>query len=116
MIIRGNELEPKTMEKPRNGRGTAVNIAYDAIQGLEGKIKMFSVVDLQPDSMVGYHKHENDMEIYLMLDGSGIVNDNGTHDILRPGDMLITNFGESHSIENKSSSPITFLAIIVDKL
>ncbi|MEF3254620.1 MAG: cupin domain-containing protein [Deferribacterales bacterium] len=115
MIVRGNDIEPKKMERPRDGRGEAINLAYSALQGLEGRIKVFSVVDLAPDSMVGYHQHIDDMEIYLMLDGTGVVNDNGNVDIIRPGDMLITNFGEWHSIENKSSTPITFLAIIIEK-
>ncbi|MCX8083558.1 MAG: cupin domain-containing protein [Calditerrivibrio sp.] len=116
MIIRGENLEGKIIEKPREGQGSLVNFGYEGVHGIKGKIKMFSVVNLQPDSSVGYHQHVNDMEIYLMLDGTGVVNDNGNIDILKPGDMLITNFGEFHSIENKSAEPITFLAIIMDKI
>jgi len=116
MIIRAESIEGKLVEKPRDGRGNLMNLGYDGVQGIEGKIKMFSVVNLNPDSMVGYHQHINDMEIYLMLDGTAVINDNGNIDILKPGDMLITNFGEWHSIENKSAEPITFLAIIMDKI
>ncbi|MGC8768662.1 cupin domain-containing protein [Calditerrivibrio sp.] len=116
MIIRGNEIAEKIVEKPRDGRGTLINLAYEKACGIQGTIKMFSVVTLNSDSMVGYHQHVDDMEIYLMLDGTAVVNDNGTVDLLKSGDMLVTNFGEWHSIENKSADPITFMAIIIDKI
>jgi mannose-6-phosphate isomerase-like protein (cupin superfamily) len=114
MIIRGSEIEPKTIEKPRDGRGNMVSLPYEVLNGIEGKIKFFSIVNLESDSMVGYHEHTNDMEIYLMLDGTAVVSDNGAEDILKPGDMLITKKGESHFIENKSATPVTFMAIIIE--
>ncbi|MGA1861642.1 cupin domain-containing protein [Deferribacter thermophilus] len=114
MIVRLKDIEPKEVLKPKEGRGSLINFAYEVVTKFGGKIKMFSVIELKPDSKVGYHTHENDMEIYLMLDGKAIVNDNGVEELLSPGDMLITPKGESHSIENKTNEPITFLAVIIE--
>jgi mannose-6-phosphate isomerase-like protein (cupin superfamily) len=113
MIVRGDSINVKEVENPRGGRGSLINMGYEVLSQFSGQIKMFSVVNLRPDSLIGYHKHEDDMEIYFMLDGTGVVNDNGNEDILKPGDMLITEKGESHSIENKSAQDITFLAMII---
>jgi len=113
MIIRGKDIEAKNVENPRGGRGSLINMGYEVMSQFSGNIKMFSVANLKPDSLIGYHTHEDDMEIYFMLDGSGIVSDNGQEDILYPGDLLITQKGEGHSIENKSGSDITFLAMII---
>ncbi|KAA0259050.1 cupin domain-containing protein [Deferribacter autotrophicus] len=114
MIVRLSEIEPKEVVKPRDGRGSLINFGYEAATKFGGKIKMFSVVELKPDSKVGYHVHENDMEIYLILDGKAVVSDNGNEDLLGPGDMLITPKGEGHAIENKTNEPITFLAVIIE--
>lgn len=114
MIIRGKDIEAKNIENPRGGRGSLTNMGYEAMSQFSGNIKMFSVVNLKPDSLIGYHTHEDDMEIYFMLDGTGVVSDNGKEDILYPGDLLITKNGEGHSIENKSGVDITFLAMIIE--
>ncbi|BAI81463.1 conserved hypothetical protein [Deferribacter desulfuricans SSM1] len=114
MIVRLNNIEPKEVTKPKDGRGSLINFGYEAATKFGGQIKMFSVVELKPDSKVGYHIHENDMEIYLILDGKAVVNDSGTEELLNPGDMLITPKGEGHSIENKTNEPITFLAVIIE--
>jgi mannose-6-phosphate isomerase-like protein (cupin superfamily) len=114
MIKRVNNINAEEIANPKNGRGFAVKLAYNEAAELKGNITMVAVMDLQPDSEVGQHIHDNDSEIYLMLDGVAVVNDNGTEDLLNPGDMLITRKGEFHSIENKSATNITFLAIIVE--
>lgn len=113
MIIRGKDVEAKRVENPRGGRGSLLNMGYSAMSEFSGNINMFSVVNLKPDSLIGFHKHEDDMEIYFMLDGTGVVNDNGVEDLLYAGDLLITKKGESHSIENKSGTDVTFLAMII---
>jgi mannose-6-phosphate isomerase-like protein (cupin superfamily) len=113
MIVRGKDIDAKKVENPRGGRGSLLNMGYEAMSQFSGDIKMFSVVNLKPDSSIGYHIHEDDMEIYFILDGSGVVSDNGQEDILYAGDLLITKKGEGHSIENKSGTDITFLAMII---
>lgn len=114
MIKRVNDIKAEELHNPKGGRGLAVKLAYSEAAELSGAIRMMAVMDLQPDSEIGKHTHENDSEIYLMLDGVAVVNDNGTEDLLNPGDMLITKKGEFHSIENKSATNVTFLAIIVE--
>ena len=114
MILRVKDLEGRKLERPRGGRGFMESFPYNILDGMSGEIKMFSIINLHSDSMVGYHQHESDNEIYLMLDGCAVVNDNGKEDLLNPGDMLVTTKGESHSIENKSDTTIVFLAIIIE--
>jgi len=114
MIVRVNEIAPVKMENPMGGRGEMLKFAYDQANELGGKIKMFSVIDMGPDSKVGEHEHSNDLEIYLILDGKPVVSDNGAIDILGPGDMLITKKGENHFIENKSNDHITFVALVLE--
>lgn len=113
MIIRGEALEQKIVEKPRDGRGRAIMMAYEANMGFQGEIGIIAMMQVEPDSEIGYHKHEDDMEMYLILDGIPRVNDNGTMDVMNPGDLLITKQGESHGLINDTAEPVTFLAMII---
>ena len=114
MILRVNNRDVLKQEKPKGGRGFMESFPYKEVEGIKGEIKMFSVINLNKDSKVGFHKHEHDNEIYLMLDGRAVINDNGSEDILNPGDMMVTLKGESHSIENTSDTNIVFLAVIIE--
>jgi mannose-6-phosphate isomerase-like protein (cupin superfamily) len=113
MILRVNDISAEELIKPKNGIGKATRIAYDKACEYSGDIQMFAVMSLDSDSTIGYHVHEDNMEIYLILDGKPVVNDNGTEEILNPGDMLITEKGQGHSMSNKTNDPVTFLAIII---
>lgn len=115
MIVRFAEIEGKVMENPRGGHGKMTAFPFDAVKQFGGQVKMFATVEVQPGTMIGYHQHVDDMEIYLMLDGSAVVSDNGTMDILNSGDMLITKKGESHSLENKNNEPVYFIGIILSQ-
>jgi len=113
MIIRGEELTQQKMENPRGGKGVAVRMAYEAAHGFSGEVTNFAMMQLEPGSEIGFHKHEGDMELYLILDGVGRTDDNGTMEVLNPGDMLVTKDGESHSLINETPEPVTFLAVII---
>jgi mannose-6-phosphate isomerase-like protein (cupin superfamily) len=113
MIVRVNDLNLEEINAPKGGHGSAIKYAYEQAGNYDMSIKMFAVMELQPDSKIGEHVHEDDMELYLILNGKPIANDNGEETILNPGDLLITEKGQKHSLENKTNSPITFLAIIL---
>jgi mannose-6-phosphate isomerase-like protein (cupin superfamily) len=113
VIIRGQELEQQTMEKPRGGTGKAMRMAYEAAAGFNGEITNFAMMQLEPGSSIGYHGHSGDMEFYLILDGEGRFNDNGQLERVTAGDLTITKDGENHSLENDTLEPLTFLALIV---
>jgi len=113
VIIRGEKLEQKVIENPRGGKGKAVAMAYEAASGFAGEIGMMAMMQLEPGSEIGYHEHTDDMELYLILDGIGRVNDNGTMEVVNPGDLVVTKRGESHSLINETPEPVTFLAIII---
>jgi len=113
MIIRGEELQQQTMEKPRGGAGTAIRMAYEAACGFKGEVTNFAIMQLEAGSSIGYHAHAGDMELYLMLDGTAKTNDNGAEETLSAGDMLVTKDGESHNLVNDTLEPVTFLAIII---
>lgn len=65
-----------------------------------------------PGGSIGYHPHLGEEEIYYILRGEAIVNDNGDVCKLGPGDAVLTGGGASHSIENSGKENLEFIAVI----
>ena len=77
-----------------------------------GRAHMFARIDIPAGSMIKEHAHIADAEAYYILEGELTVTDNGAARTLHPGDVLFTADGHRHSIENRTSAPGAFLAVI----
>jgi mannose-6-phosphate isomerase-like protein (cupin superfamily) len=112
MLNQRGAMKKETKEKMRDGEG-AVNFTYLVDCENEKNIRMLAEASLPPGASIGYHRHDNETEYYLILSGSGEVNDNGTVKPVKAGDAMITGNGESHSIKNTGDIPLVFHAVIV---
>ena len=114
MLQHRNELISETREKPRNGTGTATFVHLAEGKGAVQKYtNLLAEITLPPGASVGPHPHTEDMEFYIILEGSGKVNDNGTEKDVARGDVMITGNGETHSIANTGNVPLVFHAVII---
>ena len=80
---------------------------------LGGRADLFAVVTLQPGQSIGTHPHSANGAAYLILSGSLTVTEDGVARILNPGDAEFCADGHSHSIENHTDEPASFLALIM---
>ena len=113
MINHRNEMKTEIKEKLRSGNGQ-VHFTYLVDCSKEKNVTLLSELTLQPGSSIGYHSHDTNVEYYLILSGSGIVNDNGIDAPVKAGDTVITKDGASHSITNNGNEPLVFIAVIVN--
>jgi mannose-6-phosphate isomerase-like protein (cupin superfamily) len=114
MLYNRNELKAESREKVREGSGTAVFLHLAEGKGLAHKnIGLLAEITLPPGASVGPHAHTEDMEFYIILEGTGKVNDNGTEKPVVKGDVIITGNGDTHSIANTGNVPLVFHAVIV---
>ena len=98
----------------RNGKGeTEQRKILNSVDELYGKGRLFNHMVLAPGNSVGDHTHEGDNEIYYILKGNGLYNDNGTIVRVYPGDTTICNDGEMHGLVNDTDEPIEFIALIL---
>ena len=79
---------------------------------LGGRAKAFNVITLQPGDSIGLHSHDSDSEIYFVLTSELTVTDNGTEEVLHPGDAIFTADGGTHSAENRTDGEVKMLAVI----
>ena len=96
MIKRRQEMRAEPRFEVKGGKG-----AYDTLHIWEkteiDKINLCGVNTLPPGSSIGVHSHQEDGEIYLVLQGQATV----------------TEGGHSHGIANDSDEPLVFLALIM---
>ena len=81
---------------------------------LNGHGSMYAMCRLKPGSSIGWHQHTGEFEIYLILEGEAVVTDQERRQhLLKPGDMMLCDDGESHAIENRGDAPVSFLSLIL---
>jgi mannose-6-phosphate isomerase-like protein (cupin superfamily) len=112
MIKRVQDLTVVVNENMRGGVGS-VAIKLLAEQGeMYDKNRLFAKIIVKPGCSIGYHVHENEMELYYILSGKALYDDNGTQVELSPGDVTVTLSGEGHAIANNGDVDLEFMALI----
>lgn len=114
MVVKKEYTTKIVTDTPRGGKGTIEGYRYLDSHELTNSLKGFYINELLPDSEVGFHNHIEDEEIYLVLDGEGIVNDNGVEEKVEAGDLIYTKKGEGHALKNTGTKPLKFVAFIVE--
>lgn len=112
MIVHRNEMTVESKERLRGGEGTAVFTHF--VKGSAQKnLRLAAEIVLPPGASIGGHQHEEETEYFVFLEGTGIVNDNGTEVPVKKGDVMITGNGAYHGVSNPGTSPLIFNAFIV---
>jgi mannose-6-phosphate isomerase-like protein (cupin superfamily) len=106
-------MKAELKEKLRKGEGK-VTLTHLVPAEARRHCSMFAEITLDPGASIGYHDHQEDVEYYIILRGSGIVNDNGTETAVKKGDAVVTGNGSFHGIKNTGSGPLDMIAVIMD--
>ena len=112
MTIQRSAMKTEKKEKMRGGEGITT-FTYFVPNDTETNARMLAELSLEPGASIGSHQHDKETEYYIFISGTGIVNDNGTEHPVKPGDVMVTGKGASHSVKNTGSVPLVFNAIIV---
>lgn len=114
MIKKLENYEISLKENMRGGDGTVKITGLLTKEELNEKGRLYGVIRLEPGCSIGYHVHEGESEIFHVLKGSALYNDNGTEVTISVGDTTITKSGEGHSIKNTSTDTVCeVMALIV---
>ena len=114
MLYQRKELKSEIREKPRGGNGTATFLhLVEGKKATQKYTNLLAEITLPPGASIGHHSHTEDMEYYIILEGNGKVDDNGTEKDVKKGDVMITGNGETHSITNTGNVPLVFHAVVI---
>lgn len=66
---------------------------------------------IPPGSTIGTHQHINNEEIYIILEGQGLMFLNEQPFNIKAGDAILTKHGDTHALVNNSESDISILVV-----
>ncbi|MCL1876322.1 MAG: cupin domain-containing protein [Synergistaceae bacterium] len=106
-----------TLDKEKAGGGIGILYGKYAftrdMPPMENPVREIGWLTLKPGDTVGFHKHEVNEDIYIVVSGTGVfINDDGTEHNIEPGDITIARLGQSHSIINTGNDDLVFIGII----
>ena len=79
--------------------------------GVGEKIRMYAHARLKPGEEVEFHVHTNESEIYYVISGKALYDDNGTKIELEAGAVTHTPPGSGHGIANIGDDMLEFMAL-----
>lgn len=115
MIRKNNERTIDTKTNFKDGPGAAIFKSIATSEELFNKIKMYSEITFKKDCGIGYHSHNNEEEIMVVIKGQGLYNDDGNESLINEGDVVICLDGHSHSITNNNDEELKVIAMVLYK-
>ena len=113
MITSTKTIEVEVRKEMRGGPGEVLNQALANKADMPKNCRVFSIMTLKPGCGIGYHEHHGEMEFYHILEGEGIVDDNGTEKKIQAGDTMMTVNGEGHSSTNNGDKDLKMIACVI---
>ncbi len=113
MIMKAEEKSFELRQFMKGGDGAVAMRTFKPIGGLPTHYRVFGEMHINPGCSCGNHTHSGESEIYYILQGEGVLNDNGVEKVVKAGDMEICYDGQFHGIANKSNELLVVLAIVI---
>lgn len=113
MIKRKENMSVAVRENMRGGDGSVIITDILNSDEYKGKCRLLGVITLEPGCSIGEHIHENEEEVFYIIEGTATYNDNGEIKTLNEGDSCVCLGGEKHSIANKTDSVVRVFAVIL---
>ena len=89
----------------------------EAVRVLDrGRVNGCRFVDLtivHPGSSIGVHTHGEDEELYVVIDGRGIMNVDGVRFEVQAGDVILNPSHGTHELRNEGAEPIRMVVVDV---
>ena len=113
MIRKAAECQKEYRENMRGGNGTVELTAFATPAELNDKGRLFANITLKPGCSIGYHVHEADSELFYVIKGEALYDDNGTPCTVSAGDVMLCPAGTGHAISNNGTEDVELCAVIV---
>ena len=113
MLRTAQERVSEFREAMRGGEGTIEIKNLFQPGDLRGKARLVAEIKIPVGGSIGFHRHEQEEEIYYFISGRGMVDDQGTKYQVGSGDALLTGNGDGHSVANIGAEPLVFMAVIL---
>ena len=113
MIKKAADFKTVYNEKMRGGNGTVEITNFATPEELNNKGRLFANITLRPGCGIGFHVHENESELFYVIKGEAVYNDNGTEYPVSAGDVMVCPAGTGHAVSNNGTEVVELCAVIV---
>ena len=114
MIKTSDEYRYETRSDMRGGNGDITLVHMLEKDETAGKARLVAHLLLPVGGSIGGHTHDPDAEIFIVVSGSALLDDNGALTTLNAGDVAYTSAGESHSVTNTGDTELDIIAIVIE--
>ena len=112
MIKRKDEIKVITEDNAKREIKMYLHDLKD-FDGLSEKVGMYAHAKLLPGEEVEFHIHTDEVEIYYVISGKGLYDDNGAKVEVCAGTVTFTPDGSGHGIKNIGEEMLEFMALVV---
>jgi len=113
MIRKASEMREQVRENMRGGAGAALIRHCFEKDEMTANCRLCSVLTLKPGAGIGMHRHENEDEVFIVIRGTGVMDDGKTRTRVSAGDATLTGKGEGHAVHNDGDEDLVIAAIIM---
>ncbi len=113
MIKRADEMTSTVKVNMRDGDGQVKITNMLEAGEYAGKSRLIATLTLEPGCSIGEHVHENEEEVFYIIEGQAEYYDNGEWVTLYKGDSCVCLGGQKHSIANRSNETLVVAAVIL---
>lgn len=111
MIIRSKDTKVEEIAHLRDGEGAVTKRTLAPAQP-DLHQKLLARFTIKKGCSIGNHTHTGEVEYYYILSGEGVVTEDCGETSVFPGDVVVTGWGQSHSIRNECDKDLDFVAVI----
>lgn len=113
MYKKSCDLTREVKNKMRGGEGEVVIDHFWNKDELKSQNRLFARLTLAPGSSIGFHRHENEEEIFVIVRGEAELNDDEKGLVrLEAGDTIHTGDGAGHAVKSVGCEPLEMIAVI----
>ena len=113
MIRRQCEYRIEERFEMRGGSGSVrIEHLFEPASELLAPTRLCARLHLEPGSSIGFHRHEKEEELFVIVRGTAEIDDNGTVSRVTAGDAVLTGNGAGHAVKNIGSEPLEIIAVI----
>lgn len=113
MIRKQSDMKVESRDNMRGGKGTVHFRHFFTAGEFTAQSRLCATMTVPPGASVGRHSHETEDEVYIVMSGTGILDDGEARTRIETGDAILTGNGEAHAVENDGDEDLVIIAVIM---
>lgn len=112
MIRKASEMTSETRDKMRGGSGSVTLTHCFKPDEFNAPVRLCSRLLIPAGAGIGMHDHITEDEVYVVVKGTGLLDEGSGKKTISAGDAVLTGRGGRHAVENPGPEPLELLAFI----